>query len=184
MKKDVKSVHSIISIITWHAFTQSLELIGLSLSHRLPWALRGHGENRTHIGLWASYQMRKIACYACAGNARNVFIATDFKGKPLVRDPGMHHGTCVTHVPWCMLGSLTGGGGENVPSIPSECTTRIFTYLARGPWFCLYLHKMHDNCHWTVSRYTINEKVCQTLPYVTYDIKKVCCLQNCIWKLL
>ena len=27
--------------------------------------------------------------------------------KPLVNDPGMHHGTCVTHVPWCMSGSLT-----------------------------------------------------------------------------
>ena len=24
-----------------------------------------------------------------------------------VSDPDMHHGTCVTHVPWCMLGSLT-----------------------------------------------------------------------------
>ena len=27
----------------------------------------------------------------------------------LVSDPVMHHGTCVTHVPWCMLGSLTSG---------------------------------------------------------------------------
>ena len=27
--------------------------------------------------------------------------------KPLVSDPGMHHDTCVTHVPWCMSGSLT-----------------------------------------------------------------------------
>ena len=26
-----------------------------------------------------------------------------------VRDPDMHHGTCVTHVPWCMPGSLTSG---------------------------------------------------------------------------
>ena len=25
--------------------------------------------------------------------------------KPPVSDPGMHHGTCVTHVPWCMSGS-------------------------------------------------------------------------------
>ena len=24
-------------------------------------------------------------------------------------DPNMHHGTCVTHVPWCMPGSLTSG---------------------------------------------------------------------------
>ena len=29
---------------------------------------------------WASYQIRKIAGCACAGNARNVFLATDFKG--------------------------------------------------------------------------------------------------------
>ena len=26
-----------------------------------------------------------------------------------ISDPDMHHGTCVTHVPWCMSGSLTGG---------------------------------------------------------------------------
>ena len=25
---------------------------------------------------------------------------------PQIRDPDMHHGTCVTHVPWCMPGSL------------------------------------------------------------------------------
>ena len=46
----------------------------------------------------------------------------------------MHHGTCVTHMPWCMSGSLTRGGGENVLSIPGACATRNFTYLARGPW--------------------------------------------------
>ena len=56
--------------------------------------------------------------------------------KPLVRDPGMHHGTCVTHVSWCMLGSLNRGhdGGENVPGIPGACTTCNFTYLTRGLW--------------------------------------------------
>ena len=53
--------------------------------------------------------------------------------KPLVSDPGMHHGTCVTHVPWCMSGSLTRGGGENVPGIPGACATQNFTYLVRGP---------------------------------------------------
>ena len=35
--------------------------------------------------------------------------------KQLVSDPGMHHGMCVTHVSWCMSGSLTHGGGENAP---------------------------------------------------------------------
>ena len=54
--------------------------------------------------------------------------------KPPVIDPGMHHGTCVTHVPWCMSGSITRDGGENVPGIPGACATLKFTYLARGPW--------------------------------------------------
>ena len=52
--------------------------------------------------------------------------------KPLVSDPCMHHGTCVTHVPCCMSGSLIRGGGE---SIPGACATHNFTYLARGPWW-------------------------------------------------
>ena len=32
-----------------------------------------------------------------------------FSPLPRVSDPDMHHGTCVTHLPWCMLGSLTSG---------------------------------------------------------------------------
>ena len=53
--------------------------------------------------------------------------------KTLVSDPGIHHGTCTTHVPWCMWASLTRGGGENVPGIPGACATRNVTYLGRGP---------------------------------------------------
>ena len=52
---------------------------------------------------WASYQIRKSAGCACAWNAGNVFPA------PQVSDPDMHHGTCVTHVPWCIPESLTSG---------------------------------------------------------------------------
>ena len=85
------------------------------------------------IWQWASYQIRKIAGCACAGNAGNVFPSHRLHRKPLVSDPDMHHGTCVTHVPWCMSGSLTRGGGENVPGISGACTNLNFTYLARGP---------------------------------------------------
>ena len=74
---------------------------------------------------WASYQIRKIAGCACAGNAGNVFPHRRFQRKPLVSDPGMHHGTCKTHVPWCMSGSLTCGDGENVPGIPGSCAPAI-----------------------------------------------------------
>ena len=33
-----------------------------------------------------------------------------------------------------MSGSLTHGGGENVPGIPGACATHNFTYLVRGPY--------------------------------------------------
>ena len=79
-----------------------------------------------HQQQWASYQIRNIAGCACAGNAGNVFPCHWLQRKPLVSGPGMHHGTCVTHVPWCMSGSLASGGGENVPGIPGACAPAIF----------------------------------------------------------
>ena len=72
---------------------------------------------------------------------RERFPRRRLQRKPLVSDPDMHHGTFVTHVPWCMLGSLTRDDGENVPGIPGACATRNFTFLARGP----LLHFWHEN---------------------------------------
>ena len=63
---------------------------------------------------------------------RECFSRHRLQWKPLVSDPGMHHGACAMHVPWCMSGSLTRDGGENVPGIPVACATRNFTYLVRG----------------------------------------------------
>ena len=74
---------------------------------------------------WASYQIRKIAGCACTGIAGNVSPHRRIQRKPRVSDPGMHHGTCVTHVPWCMSGLLTRGGGENVPGISGACASAI-----------------------------------------------------------
>ena len=60
-----------------------------------------------------------------------------FSPPPRISDPDMHHSTCMTHVPWCLPGSLTNGflwsrWRENVPDIPGACATRNFTYLVRG----------------------------------------------------
>ena len=66
---------------------------------------------------WASYQIRKIVGYACAGNAGNVFPVTDFKG----------------NLQLAILACITACGG-NDPSIPGACATRNFTCLVRGPW--------------------------------------------------
>ena len=54
--------------------------------------------------------------------------------KWLASEPGMHHGSCVTHVPWCKSGSLTRGRGENVSGISDACATHNFAYLVRGPY--------------------------------------------------
>ena len=64
--------------------------------------------------------------------------------KPLVSDPGMHRGTCVTHVPWCMSGSLNHGSGENVPGILGACATGNFVYLPRDPLAVMALTFPHS----------------------------------------
>ena len=61
------------------------------------------------------------------------FLRHRLQRKSLVSDSSMHHGTCVTHVPWCMSGSRTRGGGENVPGISGACATHNFAFLWRGP---------------------------------------------------
>ena len=73
------------------------------------------------MATWASYQIRKIAGCACAGNAGNVFPTRRLQRKPLASDPGMHQGTCV----------LTFGGGENVPGIPGACAPAIYVSCKR-----------------------------------------------------
>ena len=64
----------------------------------------------------------------------NVFPTRRFQSKLLVSDPGMHHGTCATHVPWCMSGSLSCGGGENVPGIPGACAPVILRIWQEAHW--------------------------------------------------
>ena len=84
--------------------------------------------------LWASCQIRKCTGCTCAGNAGNVF-------PPLwVSDPNRHHGTCVTHVAWCMLGSLTscslGSRWWRTRSqhSPCMCSRQFYIYGKRPIW--------------------------------------------------
>ena len=51
---------------------------------------------------------------------RECFSRHRHQRKPLVNDYGMHHGTCVTQVPWCMSGSLIRGGGETFPAFTAH----------------------------------------------------------------
>ena len=50
-----------------------------------------------------------LARYVKSRVAHGSGIPGTFPSPPRVSDPNMHEGTCVTHVPWCMSGSLTSG---------------------------------------------------------------------------
>ena len=135
-KRNSLTLHLLLS----HSFTSFAQRNGHSNKHHV-----------SHIIImgtleWASYQIRKIAGCACAGNAGNVFPRRRFQRKPLVSDPGMHHGTCVTHVPWCMSGSLTCGDGENVPGIPGACAPANLRIWQEA-------HCEMTNCHYDMISY-------------------------------
>ena len=105
-----------------------------------------HSDRVTHIrvdGLvhqWSSYQIRKIAGCACAGNVGNVFPATaGWRSR---------HAPCITarasrtcrdacRDRWPAV-SFEVSGGKNLPGITGACVTRNFTYLVRGAWFRLW----------------------------------------------
>ena len=93
--------------------------------------------------------------------------------KPLVNDPSMHHGMCVTHVPWCMSGSLSRDGGENVPGILGACATRNFTYMVRGPWNWInsLRYRWDPMVQNTTKHYKVRT-VCIFLVYIVTDFQK------------
>ena len=97
---------------------------------------------------------------------RECFPGHRLQRKPLVGDPGMHHGTCVTHVPWWMSGLLTPGGGENVPGIPGACATRNFTYLVRGQF------NQHSTVIGVLLRNGVSINVCWS-PINTWHICRI-----------
>ena len=80
-------------------YVDSLAGINAHLQH----STSPHHLSRFTTTTWASCQIRKIAGCACPG------MPGMFSPPPWVIDPDMHHGTCVTHVPWCMSGSITRG---------------------------------------------------------------------------
>ena len=77
----------------------SLKIIyHLELQPYFPWV------NAVLKVTWASCQIWKNCGLRMRRECRE-----RFPPPPRVGDPDMHHGTCVTHVLWCMPGSLTSG---------------------------------------------------------------------------
>ena len=97
------------------------------------------------ISTWASFQIRKVVGCACAGNAGNIFPRDRLQRKPLVSDPNMHHGTCITHLPWCMSGSLTRGRGKTFPAFPAHAHPQFYVSGKRPIMWTLQLYVYIDS---------------------------------------
>ena len=63
--------------------------------------LLSHGPLTRYVELWVAH----------APGIPGTFSRHRLQRKTLASDPGMRRGTCITHVPWCMSGSLTRSGG-------------------------------------------------------------------------
>ena len=94
---------------------------------------------------WASCRMRNIAGAHAPG------MPWTFSPPPRVSDPDMYHGTCVTHVPWCMPGSLTGGflwsrpRGKTFPAFPARTKPAILRIWQEVSCFYGISHRKHEN---------------------------------------
>ena len=95
---------------------------------------------------WASCQIRTIA------GAHAPWMPGTFSPPPRVSDPSMHHGTCDTHVQWCMSGSLTRGflwcrrQGKTFPPIPAHAQPTILLIWEEAHWQ-RYLPNINQTSH-------------------------------------
>ena len=67
--------------------------------------------------------------------------------KPLVSDPDMHHGTCVTHVPWCMSVSLNRGSGGKRSRHSRRMRNQQFYVFGKRPMVPLLPHHLLAKRH-------------------------------------
>ena len=77
-----------------------------------------------------------------------------FSLKPRVGDPDMQHGTCVTHVPWCIPGSLTSA------FLWSWWRGKRLRRM-RNPQFCVSGKRLiFDDSHWYLPRAKTRWSLC------------------------
>ena len=127
----VCSISAVMAIILQKSVTYLLEhLRGTYYSHKSPNNVIINSRYKTIV---ISVSHEPLAKYIKLQVAHAPGMPGTLSAPPRISGPDMHHGTCKTHVPWCMPVSFEVGGGANVPGIPGACATRNFTYLVRGP---------------------------------------------------
>ena len=90
--------------------------------------LRRH---RAHYGVIVMLRNGPLARYGKLRTRMRRGMPGTFSPPPATSDPDMHHGMCVTHVPWCMPGSLTSvfhwsrWRGKTFPAFPAHAQPAI-----------------------------------------------------------
>ena len=97
--------------------------------------LRRHNSHVTSLW-WFLWQMIwrhgpltryiKLRVVHAPGMPGKFFPRGRLQRKPLVSDPGMHNGTCVTHVPWCMSRSFTRNCDKTFPAFLAHAHPHLY----------------------------------------------------------
>ena len=112
-------------LVQWLYLKAALPLAKRFLQCHLIITIQTPAADPCNFTQWASCQIRKIAGAHAPG------MPGTFSPSPRVSDPDIHHGTCVTHVPWCISGSLTSGflwnrrRGKTFPAFPAHAQPAI-----------------------------------------------------------
>ena len=125
--------------VIWTLFTLCCILIGIDTDYKhitQGYVIAVRATKRLPMCHWSNPGWNELikgplARYVKLGVAHAPGMPGTFSPPTLVRDPDMHHGTCVTHVSWCMPGSLTGGflwsrwRGKTFPAFPAHAQPTI-----------------------------------------------------------
>ena len=103
---------------------------------------------------------------------RESFPRHRFQSKLLVSDPDRHHGTCVTHVPWCMSGSLNSGGGETFPAFPAHAQLAILRIWQEAHGLIVVYHHYQSHSKFVVVWYRLNFLIS---PMITLPVPRQWC---------
>ena len=86
---------------------------------------------------------------------RERFSRHQLQSKPLVSDLGMHHGSCVTHVSYCLSESLTAEGGKR--SRHSRRMRNPQRYVSGKRFIsCISVLGTKSQCFWYICIYIYN----------------------------
>ena len=104
-----------------------------------------------------------------------------FSQTPRLSDPDTHHGTCVTHVPWCMPGSLTSGflwsrrWGKTFPAFPAHAQPTILRIWYEAHVFhVIPAVDTYITNEWLLLTYSFIRQ-CNIYAWPYHDTPKACC---------